>query len=90
MVGMGDDEELPTQPPGRLSVFYYGAGHMLNDITAACWFTYLLLFLTDIGLSHRYVLNTTCGPTILSSKLDLLYPYFFLLLRSLCPEKGNI
>lgn len=27
---------------------------MLNDITSACWFTYLLLFLTDIGLSPRY------------------------------------
>ncbi|RZS10446.1 hypothetical protein BHM03_00041673 [Ensete ventricosum] len=26
---------------------------MLNDITSACWFTYLLLFLTDIGLSPR-------------------------------------
>ncbi|KAF9665461.1 hypothetical protein SADUNF_Sadunf16G0125200 [Salix dunnii] len=26
---------------------------MLNDITAACWFTYLLLFLTEIGLSPR-------------------------------------
>ncbi|PKI42106.1 hypothetical protein CRG98_037559 [Punica granatum] len=48
-----EDDESHAQPPGRLSVFYYGAGHMLNDITAACWFTYLLLFLTDIGLSHR-------------------------------------
>lgn len=24
---------------------------MLNDLTAACWFTYLLIFLNDIGLS---------------------------------------
>ncbi|KAJ4843550.1 hypothetical protein Tsubulata_007968 [Turnera subulata] len=46
------DESDPI-PVGRLSVFFYGVGHMLNDITAACWFTYLLLFLTDIGLSHR-------------------------------------
>ncbi|GAV86006.1 MFS_2 domain-containing protein [Cephalotus follicularis] len=38
---------------GRWSVFYYGVGHMLNDITASCWFTYLLLFLTEIGLSPR-------------------------------------
>ncbi|XP_024992326.1 major facilitator superfamily domain-containing protein 12-like isoform X1 [Cynara cardunculus var. scolymus] len=37
----------------RGSVFFYGVGHMLNDITAACWFTYLLVFITDIGLSPR-------------------------------------
>lgn len=35
----------------RKAIFYYGIGHMLNDLTAACWFTYLLIFLTDIGLS---------------------------------------
>ncbi|PIA53863.1 hypothetical protein AQUCO_00900448v1 [Aquilegia coerulea] len=47
------DEESCTKPLGRSSVFYYGVGHMLNDITSACWFTYLLVFLTDIGLSPR-------------------------------------
>uniref|UniRef100_A0A6N2K4W8 Uncharacterized protein n=1 Tax=Salix viminalis TaxID=40686 RepID=A0A6N2K4W8_SALVM len=47
-----DDDSCP-KPVGRSSVFYYGVGHMLNDITAACWFTYLLLFLTEIGLSPR-------------------------------------
>ncbi|XP_021911730.1 major facilitator superfamily domain-containing protein 12-like isoform X1 [Carica papaya] len=50
MVGI---EDSYTQPLGRWPVFYYGVGHMLNDITASCWFTYLLLFLTDIGLSPR-------------------------------------
>ncbi|KAK3024640.1 hypothetical protein RJ639_043264 [Escallonia herrerae] len=50
--GVGD-EELCSNPLGRCSVFYYGVGHMLNDITSACWFTYLLVFLTDIGLSPR-------------------------------------
>lgn len=49
---MGDDDSY-SKSVGRWSVFYYGAGHMLNDITSACWFTYLLLFLTDIGLSPR-------------------------------------
>lgn len=38
----------------RWSVYCYGVGHMLNDITAACWFTYLLVFLSDIGLTPRY------------------------------------
>ncbi|EOY17373.1 Major facilitator superfamily protein isoform 4 [Theobroma cacao] len=47
------EDDSFSKPVGRWSVFYYGVGHMLNDITAACWFTYLLLFLTDIGLSQR-------------------------------------
>lgn len=46
-----------AEPVGRLSILSYGAGHMLNDITSACWFTYLLLFLTDIGLSPRYIFH---------------------------------
>lgn len=44
------DDDSCTQPVGRCAVFYYGVGHMLNDVTSACWFTYLLIFLTDIGL----------------------------------------
>ncbi|XP_027113608.1 uncharacterized protein [Coffea arabica] len=51
MISNTEDEELGAKPLRRLSVFYYGVGHMLNDITSACWFTYLLVFLTDIGLS---------------------------------------
>lgn len=46
-------KESPAVALGRGSVFFYGVGHMLNDITAACWFTYLLVFMTDIGLSPR-------------------------------------
>lgn len=53
MVNTMGDEESCSKPLGRCSVFYYGVGHMLNDITSACWFTYLLVFLTDIGLSPR-------------------------------------
>ena len=29
----------------RLAVVAYGIGHHLNDLCAACWFTYLLLYL---------------------------------------------
>lgn len=54
MVDGMEDEESWTKPLGRCTIFYYGVGHMLNDITSACWFTYLLVFLTDIGLSPRY------------------------------------
>ncbi|VFQ75879.1 unnamed protein product [Cuscuta campestris] len=54
MVGSSsEDDESLTKPLGRCSVVFYGVGHMLNDITSACWFTYLLVFLTDIGLSPR-------------------------------------
>lgn len=54
--GTRDDDESCTEPVGRCSVFYYGVGHMLNDVTSACWFTYLLVFLTDIGLPPRLAL----------------------------------
>ncbi|KAJ3673828.1 hypothetical protein LUZ60_005820 [Juncus effusus] len=42
-----------TEPVQRITILSYGVGHMLNDFTSACWFTYLLLFLTDIGLSPK-------------------------------------
>ncbi|OMO72341.1 hypothetical protein CCACVL1_17851 [Corchorus capsularis] len=47
------EDDSSSKPVGRWSILYYGVGHMLNDITSACWFTYLLLFLTEIGLSPR-------------------------------------
>lgn len=58
MVDGMEDEDAFTKPLGRQTIFYYGVGHMLNDITSACWFTYLLVFLTDIGLPPRYILFT--------------------------------
>lgn len=45
--------EVAARPLGRWPVLSYGVGHMLNDITSACWFTYLLLFLQEIGLAPR-------------------------------------
>jgi Na+/melibiose symporter-like transporter len=61
MVKMMDSEpsnELQwDEPLGRVPILSYGSGHMLNDITSSCWFTYLLVFLTDLGLSPRYVLG---------------------------------
>eukprot|EP00268_Persea_americana_P017736 TRINITY_DN1858_c1_g1_i4.p1 TRINITY_DN1858_c1_g1~~TRINITY_DN1858_c1_g1_i4.p1 ORF type:complete len:177 (+),score=33.77 TRINITY_DN1858_c1_g1_i4:427-957(+) len=56
IVDMEDElsaNETCAKPLQRRYVFYYGVGHMLNDITSACWFTYLLLFLTEIGLTPR-------------------------------------
>ncbi|XP_006649460.1 major facilitator superfamily domain-containing protein 12-like [Oryza brachyantha] len=50
----GDEVLAETQMPlGRWPILSYGVGHMLNDITSACWFTYLLLFLQEIGLAPR-------------------------------------
>lgn len=59
-------EELDEQL-GRVPILSYGSGHMLNDITSSCWFTYLLVFLTDIGLSPRYVplRDRFCCPFVL-------------------------
>ncbi|KAH9621315.1 hypothetical protein KSS87_016419 [Heliosperma pusillum] len=51
MTNTVDCEDSLNRPLGRCNVFIYGVGHMLNDITSACWFTYLLVYLTDIGLS---------------------------------------
>ncbi|PVH65103.1 hypothetical protein PAHAL_2G425100 [Panicum hallii] len=55
MVNMRDNESpyeaQMEEPLGRVSILSYGSGHMLNDITSSCWFTYLLVFLTDVGLS---------------------------------------
>ncbi|GMH05898.1 hypothetical protein Nepgr_007738 [Nepenthes gracilis] len=53
MINGMEEEDTFVKPIGRWCVFYYGIGHMLNDITSACWFTYLLVFLTEIGLSPR-------------------------------------
>lgn len=58
MIGNEPSSELEwDEPLGRVPIFSYGSGHMLNDITSSCWFTYLLVFLTDVGLSPRYVLG---------------------------------
>jgi Na+/melibiose symporter-like transporter len=61
MVNMRDIETSNDgqldEPLGRVSIISYGSGHMLNDITSSCWFTYLLVFLTDVGLSPGYVLS---------------------------------
>lgn len=38
-------------PPVRLYAF--SVGHVLNDMTAACWFSYLLIMLTQVRLAPR-------------------------------------
>ncbi|RCV13704.1 hypothetical protein SETIT_2G367000v2 [Setaria italica] len=57
MVNMRDNESSyeaqMEEPLGRVRILSYGSGHMLNDITSSCWFTYLLVFLTEMGLSPR-------------------------------------
>ena len=78
-----DDDDSFTKPLGRRSVIYYGMGHMLNDITAACWFTYLLLFLTDIGLSPRYIYLIT-WPAVYKITLQLLKMFSVEILFTLC------
>lgn len=58
-------------PLSRKTIYSYGVGHMLNDLTAACWFTYLLVYLTDIGLNPGYTIfaleNNFLAVTVFSS-----------------------
>ena len=34
----------------RRTALSYSAGHVFNDLSAACWYTYLLVFLTKVCL----------------------------------------
>ena len=46
-----------------MDILAYGVGHFLNDMTATCWFNYLLFFLTE-------VVKTDAGPyAILAGQL---------------------
>lgn len=31
-----------------MQIWGYGVGHFINDLTATCWFNYLLLFLKEV------------------------------------------
>ena len=33
----------------KCATFSYGVGHVLNDLTASMWFSYLLVFLHQVG-----------------------------------------
>jgi Na+/melibiose symporter-like transporter len=35
------------------NIYAYGIGHVLNDLTATCWFSFLLYYLTDIINLHK-------------------------------------
>ncbi|XP_024525694.1 major facilitator superfamily domain-containing protein 12 [Selaginella moellendorffii] len=65
--GGGGDADADFDAPSskalaRKEIVAYGIGHMLNDLTAACWFTYLLIYLTDVGLTPREAaLVMLCG-----------------------------
>jgi len=54
--GAGSEYDRPGSvahaPLSRLTAACYSVGHFLNDATASCWFSYLLLYLTQAqGLS---------------------------------------
>ena len=36
----------------KFTIGVYGTGHVFNDLAAACWFNYLLYYLTEVlGIS---------------------------------------
>ena len=48
-----DDATAEVAPLSRCAFFSYAVGHVLNDMCASCWFTYLLVYLQktpDIAL----------------------------------------
>jgi hypothetical protein len=52
-----DQDGYPVIPPlSRLTTACYSVGHFMNDATASCWFSYLLLYLQQVqGLSGMSV-----------------------------------
>jgi hypothetical protein len=35
-------------------LYAFSVGHVLNDMTAACWFSYLLIYLTQVSEGWRW------------------------------------
>ncbi len=44
------DKKIPVKGDDltRVSIFFYGIGHFMNDLCAACWFFFLSYYLKDI------------------------------------------
>eukprot|EP00357_Protocruzia_adherens_P002478 CAMPEP_0114981008 /NCGR_PEP_ID=MMETSP0216-20121206/5297_1 /TAXON_ID=223996 /ORGANISM="Protocruzia adherens, Strain Boccale" /LENGTH=532 /DNA_ID=CAMNT_0002342615 /DNA_START=87 /DNA_END=1685 /DNA_ORIENTATION=+ len=57
--------DRPPDGLTRLSISGYAVGHVLNDLCAACWFNYLLYFLTEI----IQIGNTAAGFVMLSGQI---------------------
>jgi len=49
----------------KINIYAYGVGHVLNDITASCWFYFLLYFLTEI----LKISNEKAGLVMLSGQI---------------------
>lgn len=43
------EEEAEEQGLSERAVWAYSVGHVMNDATAACWFSYLLILLEKVG-----------------------------------------
>ncbi|CAN4110438.1 unnamed protein product [Withania somnifera] len=76
-------ENDEAKPLGRWSVLAYGVGHVLNDITSTYWYTYLLLYLTSIGIPAKQVASlaitgqfTDAAMTIIAGELMDRFGHF--------------
>jgi len=49
------------EPLTETCVWAYAVGHVLNDASAACWFSYLLVYLVRFGLGGRLYVWRVCG-----------------------------
>ncbi len=46
--------QLTKSTLSRRSFASFSVGHVMNDMAAACWFTYLLVFLQKVPNLHSY------------------------------------
>ena len=62
-----DPDMDKVKPPSertlsKCATFSYGVGHVLNDLTASMWFSYLLVFLHQVCItfpcSSRHILGS--------------------------------
>ncbi len=44
------EDDLPKSSLSHCQRFCYGVGHVLNDLAASMWFSYLLVFLHNVSM----------------------------------------
>ena len=46
--GSGGDDGVAAPPLSKFRIAAFGMGHVLNDLCAACWFSYLLVLMHKV------------------------------------------
>eukprot|EP00475_Leptophrys_vorax_P042986 TRINITY_DN8134_c0_g1_i5.p1 TRINITY_DN8134_c0_g1~~TRINITY_DN8134_c0_g1_i5.p1 ORF type:complete len:535 (-),score=105.50 TRINITY_DN8134_c0_g1_i5:116-1720(-) len=59
------DSSIKSATLNKLQFWAYSVGHVLNDMCAACWFTYLLVYLEDVA----HLTPSQAGAVLLAGQL---------------------